>query len=553
MDKHKNYNIQIIINLSIIAFSVVAGLEYNLNKYSESGLPTQYSTFVIVAILTLASVYILCIIDDKLQKSNSKKLRVFNLLFLIAICITVVLFTGGPLSRYKYLFILLVISSTIEGDKVYGITVSIISSMFLIVIDLISRIGIGFSEHSADQNYLENDLVLCCIFFVISYAISYCISDKKEHINTLQSQITKDELTKLNNYRSFEEQLRHCFKQSKEKEENLSLALMDLDWFKDYNDIYGHNKGNGLLKTVGELMLHMFPDNFILSRYGGDEFVIIMPDTDIDTAFSYANNFRVYFANYPFEGNNYLPHGRLSVSIGVASMTSDMNDASKLINNADEALYRAKFTRRNSCEKYISFADEFSIIIKGFNSELEASVNTLFAVISSKEKYTSNHCMRVYYICEGFSDYLNLESNDRKTLLTAAYLHDIGKININKETLLKSNKLTDEEFEEIKTHPVVGEKLLLSSKGLEKESKIVRQHHERYDGRGYPDKLSGNNILYLARILSIADSYDAMTNQRPYKLPKSVNEAKDEIMKCAGSQFDPDLAKKFVEYLSYVN
>ena len=177
------------------------------------------------------------------------------------------------------------------------------------------------------------------------------------------------------------------------------------------------------------------------------------------------------------------------------------------------------------------------------------TVKTLIAVINSKDKYTYLHSDRVFHYCEAFANYINLDDERKKTLVTAAYMHDIGKINISKKILLKLEKLTDEEFNEIKSHPNTGADIIQSIPELEEESIIVRQHHEKYDGTGYPQQIQGENICYLARILTLVDSYDAMTSQRPYKPSLTEDQAQNEILRCKSIQFDPELADKFVEFL----
>ncbi|MPM62193.1 hypothetical protein SDC9_109059 [bioreactor metagenome] len=204
--------------------------------------------------------------------------------------------------------------------------------------------------------------------------------------------------------------------------------------------------------------------------------------------------------------------------------------------------------RRNSVEVYSSIFEEFS----GDDSQNEGlkkimnSLKTLITVINSRDFYTYNHVERVVYLCKEFANYLELQDEDKRLLLYAAYLHDLGKINISKEILICDQPLTNEQWEELKRHPIDSAAIVGAIEGLEDIVPIILQHHERYDGAGYPNKLRGNEICYLARILTLADSFDAMTSKRPYQATKTYDQAFDEIRKCSGTQFDPDLSEKFI-------
>ena len=144
---------------------------------------------------------------------------------------------------------------------------------------------------------------------------------------------------------------------------------------------------------------------------------------------------------------------------------------------------------------------------------------------------------------------MKLSKEEKRLLLYGAYLHDLGKINISKETLISNTRLSDEQWEELKKHPQDSADIVSQIEGFEKIVPIVLQHHEKYDGTGYPNKLKGTEINYLARILTVADSFDAMTNQRPYQKTKSFREAFEEIERCKGTHFDPVIADGFMEAL----
>ena len=181
--------------------------------------------------------------------------------------------------------------------------------------------------------------------------------------------------------------------------------------------------------------------------------------------------------------------------------------------------------------------------------ELVTSIKTLISIINAKDRYTYSHVERVVIYSRLLADKLNLSDVDKSNLIYGAYMHDIGKINIAKEILVKRMKLEKEEWEELKQHPENGVEIIKSVESLKDVIPLIKHHHERYDGKGYPDGLSGENIPYLARVLTVVDSFDAMTSNRPYNRRKSYEEGIEELRKCSGEQFDPEIAKAFIEVI----
>ncbi len=171
----------------------------------------------------------------------------------------------------------------------------------------------------------------------------------------------------------------------------------------------------------------------------------------------------------------------------------------------------------------------------------------MIAVINAKDKYTYGHVERVVLYCTILAEKLELGEKDKRDLIYSAYLHDIGKINISEDLLMKTEQLSGEEWEILKSHPQKAVEIIENIKSLKDMVPVILQHHERFDGSGYPGGLRGEQINYLARILSIADSFDAMTSIRPYQAKKTYNQAKNELIRFAGTQFDPKLVRVFVE------
>lgn len=198
---------------------------------------------------------------------------------------------------------------------------------------------------------------------------------------------------------------------------------------------------------------------------------------------------------------------------------------------------------------YTSILDEIKTNIDEKDIELVTSIKTLISVINAKDKYTYGHVERVVIYSRIIADKLKLSEYDKKILIYGAYMHDIGKINISKEILIKKMKITSEEWKILKQHPENGVEIIKSVESLKVLIPLIINHHERYDGKGYPNKLKGKEIPYLARILTVVDSFDAMTSNRPYNERKTYEEGIEELERCSGTQFDPEIVKAFIEVI----
>ena len=219
----------------------------------------------------------------------------------------------------------------------------------------------------------------------------------------------------------------------------------------------------------------------------------------------------------------------------------------------DDALYRAKFFNKNRVETYTSILDDLKSSVEEKDTELITSIKTLIMVINVKDRYTYGHTERVVIYCQMIADELELEDSDRKKLIYAAYLHDIGKIDTPKIVLNKETPLTKEEWETLKQHPVKGAEIIRPVKSINNIMPLIKYHHERYDGAGYPDGLKGEEIPYLARVLTVVDCFDAMTTNRPYKKKRSFDDAIAELKRCKNTQFDPVIVEAFIKALSKSN
>ncbi|HAN20933.1 MAG: hypothetical protein A2Y15_02950 [Clostridiales bacterium GWF2_36_10] len=472
---------------------------------------------------------------------NNKRIKltlIVEIIIFFAVCFASIMFSGAHESYYKFIFIFIVVSYTIEIGMKAGIIVAIAASTILLSLDLIMY-------NSSINTFFQTDIALCSMFVVIAWILGSYVKIANEHIEQLTGFANLDGLTNIYNHRYFQESLRVKCNDSLKEDKPLSLILLDIDYFKIYNDIFGHQKGDSVLKQLARLLKQNVRKDDILCRYGGEEFAVILYDTQKEQSIELGEKIRKSVEEYHFEGQELLPSGSLTISVGVACFNGGCDNPVELINRADAALYRAKFFRRNRVEQYVSVFDNSSCL----DSSL-TSLKSLINVIHSRDSYTYNHVERVVWYCQLYADFVKLPEDEKTKLVYGAYLHDLGKINVSKDILISTGKLSEKEWAEMKKHPADSAEMIKRIDGLENIVEIVLHHHERYDGKGYPSGIKGEEINPLARVLTIADSFDAMTSSRPYQRTKTYEEAFAEIRNCKETHFDPEKAENFIEAIS---
>ena len=479
-----------------------------------------------------------------IKKLKEKALNIAHaiefVLFFLLYSYTII-YTGMHESPYKVLFLFMIIPLSIQYGFKFGITSALSASFFIFIIDFIYGVNGGVNV------YIENDFIISSIFVIISWFLSYYVKLEKEHTKALEDRANLDSLTGLYNHRFFHDRLKELFETPEPKKKIVSLIFLDIDYFKEYNDMYGHLSGDEVLKEISFILKeNASGKHTTVCRYGGDEFAIILNNKSESQTVALAEEVRQSFEEAQFEGQEHLPSGNLTASIGIALYNENMKSYPELIKCADDALYRAKFINKNKVEVYSSVFDMIKNDIEEEHFDLIASIKTLISVINAKDKYTYGHVERVVIYVKMFAEELELSDCSKKTLIYSAYMHDIGKINIPEVVLNKKMPLDDEEWNMIKQHPQNGAEIVNKVESLSNTAPIIKHHHERYDGKGYPDGLKGKEIPYLSRILTIVDSFDAMTFSRPYKPAMTFAQATEELEKCSGTQFDPELAKVFI-------
>lgn len=406
----------------------------------------------------------------------------------------------------------------------------------------------------------ENIKTFTIVFFLIlvpvaTFAVVTISRQKLQYINLKQANehlsemARRDSLTETYNHRYLYQRLNEELVKAKEGKYPLAIIMIDIDNFKKYNDTLGHMAGDEILKKIVQIIRTVIDDKIILSRFGGDEFALICPEFSKSNSVDLAEKIRQEIHDTEFNGEEQLPGGKLTISIGISLYPDHSENSNQLLKSADIALYKAKAQSKDNVELYYSVLDELKSDLDKSEFNLLNTVKTLLTIVNVKDSYTYGHSERVMGYSEAIGKALNLSSETLKILRYGSFLHDIGKIEIPREVLNKRTPLTDAEFAMIKRHSVLGKNVIKPIKKLEKILPIILYHHERYDGKGYPDGLQGSDIPLLARIVAVADGFDAMTSNRPYSPAFSVSSAILELKRCSGSQFDPEVVNVFVDIL----
>jgi diguanylate cyclase (GGDEF)-like protein/putative nucleotidyltransferase with HDIG domain len=377
--------------------------------------------------------------------------------------------------------------------------------------------------------------------------------------------ITTDPLTGLCSHRYFQEELQRLRLYCQRYSHPLSLLLLDVDDFQQINRRLGHRFGDAVLRSISERLRARVRAADLLSRYGADEFVLLMPETPQTESIKVGR--RLCGA---LSGER-VTHGgqtvRVSVSGGLASCGSGfLESEEELVRRASEALKAAKRAGKDRLVTWAQVANtedqvpadrqgieqmtaQFEAITAKLKSATFESSRALVAAVEAKDPYTSRHSVTVALAAAAIARAMGLDGAQVESIQMAATLHDIGKIGIPDQVLTKPGALTDEEYELIKQHPVIGASILEHVSLFRAEVPIIRHHHERWDGRGYPAGLAGERIPTGARILAVCDALDAMLSDRAYRQRLPIEEARRQLDQGAGTQFDPRVVEAALQWL----
>ena len=425
-----------------------------------------------------------------------------------------------------------------------------------------------FADNNVNQNI---DLYTHLANYLSLVTHNYDLIEKSDkYINT-------DNLTLLYNHRGFQEQLSDELSRAITSKQPLSVIMLDICNITRINREMGHAKGDEVIRLVSENIRKNVREGDIAARYGGDEIAIILPNTDVEQA-----KYIAEYITYALSCFYIDDVGPVKVSVGISSYPQCANDKEKLLILAEQAMYISKAKGyKDGMSAIISSADfNFwdDIALKSyaevvgkrhaqlgvnFEDELLAKFNadhktmptnrifeiatSLAGAIDAKDPYTKDHSASVSRYAEALARAINLPETEVERIKLGALLHDVGKIGIPENVLQKQGPLSDEEWEIMKHHPTIGaEKVLMPNPALQDLIPIVKYHHERIDGKGYPYGLKNNEIPLGAKIVSIADTYHALTSDRPYRKGLSMYKAVAILEEGVGTQWDADLVRTFI-------
>jgi len=350
--------------------------------------------------------------------------------------------------------------------------------------------------------------------------LAWDIVERKQMEQKLKEMSIYDSLTGLYSRNFFQEEMKRL---SDGRYKPLGIIVCDMDGLKFVNDTLGHEVGDDLLINAADLLRKNFRTSDIIARIGGDEFVVLLTETSPQVMKNILEKLRQEVQKY----NNLEPKIPLSLSMGYAYEEEGAVDMHALFREADDHMYREKIQREGSAR---------SAIFQALIGSMEA-----------KELNSEDHCNRVQELAVSLARSLNLSQDMINDLRLLARYHDLGKVDIPDPILFKTGALTEEEWQQMRQHCEIGHRIASSVPDLEPIADFILKHHERWDGKGYPLGLSGQDIPLPCRILAIVDAYDVMISDRPYSRAMTRENAIAELERCAGTQFDPKLVKKFVK------
>ncbi|MCL5985739.1 MAG: diguanylate cyclase [Actinobacteria bacterium] len=347
------------------------------------------------------------------------------------------------------------------------------------------------------------------------------ITERKKNEEELKYQATHDKLTSIYNRFFFEEQMKLI---SKERNLNVGILVIDVDGLKYINDTLGHHRGDSLLIELTSLLTSTFRPADIIARIGGDEFAIIIRQIDTKTIKELADRLKNKITEHNISLKKH--QNPISISIGYAVKDIDTKTLEQTFKQADEMLFREKIPKR----------DDVRISV----------LNVLKATMLEKDHNTEEHMARLKEIAVALGRATRLDEHEMKKLTLTTELHDIGKVIIPEHILNKKGVLTQKEYEIVKKHTEAGYRIAKATPEISDIANYILHSHERWDGQGYPKGLGGDEIPLISRMVFIIDSYDAMTDNRPYSVAMPMKAAIEELKKNAGTQFDPYLVKIFI-------
>jgi diguanylate cyclase (GGDEF)-like protein/PAS domain S-box-containing protein len=366
--------------------------------------------------------------------------------------------------------------------------------------------------------------------------------EQRRMLNDALDRADRDPLTGLFNHRSFHRRLNEEADRANRNNCEIAVAIIDINNFKFFNDCYGHVSGDEVLLQVAKQLSKNCRTYDTIARYGGDEFAVIVTGSPMVDGAAISQRIRdaVRAANFTPPGDDVsVP---LAASVGLAVYPTEAPSRHELISLADERLRNEKTGGGESAAIAAGIYERLKHESKGWST-----LYSLVTAVENKDRYTRRHSEEVMAYSMRIARVLGWDHEQIENIAVAALLHDVGKIGVPDAILRKPGKLTDFEHETMKKHPELGAIIVSAVPGFEATLPAVKHHHEAWDGTGYPDRLKGEEIPLIARIMAVADAYSAMTSDRPYRTGMSAEKALGILRAGAGKQWDANCVAAFLE------
>lgn len=528
-----------IFSVLFVTISIISS--FPLENIFSGPLEMLAIQFSILLIVLLAAIFGLEQLRSKFTGKASAYFDVLTLVVSITLISILIFISGGAASEYKILFIPTILFYTVRFGRKWGIVASAMTTFTLAA----SNVALLVQRKVPN---LELDIVYAGVFFLISWLVGSMVDMERAISDRLSTQVNVDGLTGLYNHHFLRGEMDR--KIEDRQAAPFALMIMDIDYFSYYKETHGHQAGDRLLVEMAEDIVDTVRGAGTVFRFDSVEFAVIVDQADHEKVVALAEAIRksikVKFAIK--DSVDYWEYG-LTASLGLAFYPADGSNRDDLIARAEQALYKAKVISGNKVETYFSVLEFLKAQVDPFEEEAFNKLTAFLAIINARDHYTYGHSERVLIYASIIAGLIGMPPPAKRYLQYGAYLHDIGKIEIDRSILNYPGSLSDSQWEIITQHPHWGANIARQIKALQPAIPSILYHHERYDGTGYPYKLSGKNIPLEGRIMALADSFDAMTVERPYRKAISYGDAIAEIKRNRQTMFDPDIADQFVGFL----
>lgn len=526
---------------SVLIFLMIIASFFNFKLGQDLNPPPMHFTLIVIFLYTI--IYISRSLIKKVSFLSSVKTDELTLLLVIFSLTLGFLWYSESFYNTKVLIMVPSIIAATAFGKYPGLSVAVISGALLFLLDYESL-------HALPDTVFQTDLIVGSVAVLSAWVVGGLMEVEKKTQRELLKLADYDQLTGLCNHRFLQEKLAATLEQASRQNIAVSLVLLDIEQFRYYNAVCGYQQGDKMLTAIGGLLQEELKEPYYAARYGSDEFMLVFPglekDRALETAAAIERLIQSEVVSRLVDRHTFTKP--FVMSTGIASYPGDGLEAVQLVRAAESDLFRNKYSRGKPY-LYQSVLSEISALkIK----DAFPTLQSLIMLINTKDKYTFGHSERVMSYALALAERLGLPEETKDALRYGAYLHDIGKIEIDSAVLNKETSLDENQWEIMKSHPVWGSDMILPLGAFKEIVPIIRSHHENYDGTGYPDGLKGQEIPLVARILRIADSFDAMTTDRPYRRALSFAQACEELQKCAGTLYDPELVSSFLEVVEEV-